>query len=868
MGFDFVERQRHHDMTTERPSRQTRLPWLTAAIFRLLLPHAERSEVLGDLAAEYGQRGTRDGRTAARLWLWRQLVASIPALLRRSWWRGWTGFEPRANRMKPGGPMCESWIMDLRYSARRLTSRPTYALLAIFTLALGAGGTAAVFSIVRELLIAPLPIAHEEQVGVLWQPHDWTEEEFLYLRPNFPGFQRMAAYRGDDATLEVDGQALRLVPGIASSAELFEVLGAAPLLGRTFQAGDDAQGVEAVIVLSHGLWRELGGDPAILGRQLQLGGVARTVVGVMPPGFWFPNPAVRAWTATPLSPQSRSGNYALVGRVADGSRIDAMQGPLAALSTTIGERFRYPPQWDKTRAPAITPVRDYFVGDVRPSLIATFVAMTLILAIACVNVAALMLGQLGGRSTEMAVRAALGAGRGRLTQQLVFESLLIGLGAGAAGALLAAVGFNVLVSALPLGALAEGATLDWTLFTVAIAVALLAASAVAVVPGIAIWRSSLRATMATSRTGGISGRGGQLESALVVAQIALAVLLAAGAGLLIRSVANLRAIDPGFEVGGRAVVDATMPAQLPLEQRRRVILDTVAALQTLPAVNAVAATQKLPLRGSGDSFGIRVEGKPNLESGTTFFRVVTHDYFRTLNAAVRRGRGFDSSDRNTTEPVVVINEALALKYFPGEDPVGHVLHSGFGDRGERIVGVVENIAEADLTDTPAPARYMLYEQVPYVSPEVSFVITAVDAQQVPLVIQTARRALHTATARLAVQGTVTMQSVFDDAVGAPGRVATLLSVLAGLALLLGAIGVYGVISHAVARRTRDYGIHIALGLPPARVIMQVVSRGVRLVGLGSAIGVIATVAFAGPLSTLLHGVDKTDPAALGGAVVA
>jgi predicted permease len=844
------------------------LPAITAAIFRAWLPTAERREVLTDLAAEYEERQLTDGRIAARLWLWRQLIGSAPALFRRSWWRGWTGFEPRANRMQPGGPMLESWIMDLRYSVRRLISRPTYALLAILTLALGAGGTAAVFSVVRELLIEPLPIAREEHVGVLWQPFDWTEQEFLHLRPNFPGFERMAAYRGNDATLEISGQPLRLVSGVAASAELFEVLGAGPLFGRTFQTGDDLLGAEPVAVLSHGLWQELGGDAAILGRPLELGGVTRTVVGVMPPGFWFPTPEVQVWTATPLRPDNQTGNYALIGRVSADSRIDAMQGPLAALAQRIGERFKYPPQWDKTRAPAITPVREYLVGDVRPSLIATLAAMSLILAIACVNVAALMLGQLGGRSTEMAVRAALGAARGRLTQQLIIESLLIGVLAGAAGAALAAAGFQVLVRSLPLGELAATATVDWTIVWAATAVALVAASSIAIVPGIAIWRTSLQATMATSRTGGISGRGGRLEGSLVVAQIALAVLLAAGAGLLIRSVGNLRGINPGFDAAHLAVVDATMPAQLPRDERRRVILDALPVLQALPGVRAVAATQKLPLRGSGDSFGIGVEGKPQLERSTTFFRVVTHDYFAVLNAHVLLGRGFSPADRATSEHVVVINEALAAKYFAGENPLGRVLHSGFDQNGERIVGVVADIAEANLTDAPAPARYMLYEQVPYVSPNVSFVVAGHNPEQVAPTLQAARRALQTATSRLAVQDTTTMQSVFDEAVGAPGRVATLLTILAALALILGAIGVYGVISHSVSRRTRDYGIHIALGLPPSRIVSQVVGRGLQLVLAGSVIGVVATFLVTDALASLLYGVEKTDAAALGGAVLA
>jgi len=838
------------------------LPAIAAAILGLLLPRAERHEVLGDLAAEHAERAGRDGRAAARLWLWRQLLGSVPALLRRSWWRGWTGFEPRASRMQPGGPMLETWIMDLRYSARRLARRPGYAAAAVLTLALGVGGTAAIFSVVRVLLMAPLPVRDEARIGVLWFDGSWTEQEFVELRPEFPGFGRMAAYRPADATLEVPGAPLRLVRGIAASAELFDVLGAGPLIGRTFRPGDDLPGAAPVAVLSHRLWQDLGGTSAILGRRLQLGGLARTVVGVMPPGFWFPDPTIGVWTAVPLDASRRAGLYTLVGRIAEGHRLDAMQGPADAIARSLGERYRYPAQWDKTKTPAITPLREFLVGDVRASLLATFLAMALILGIACVNLAALMLGQVGGRSTELSVRAALGADRRRLVQQITIESLLLGALAGIAGALLAAAGFDLLVRSLPLGALAETAMLDPALFLTACGVGIGAALLIAIVPAVAVSRRSLQAGMAEARPGGTSVRGGRLEGALVVGQIALAVLLAAGAGLLIRSVANLRAIDPGIDVTHVAVVDAAMPAQLSHDERRRVVLDVLPALQALPGVRAVAAAQKLPLRGSGDNWGIAVEGKPDLERSTTAFRIVTHDYFRALGASVVRGRSFEPSDRAATERVVIINEALASTYFPGEDPLGRVLHTGFGDRGERIVGIVQNLAEANLTDPPVPARYMLHDQVPVISYEVSFVLAGASPEDVPRLLHAARATVERETTKLAIQSTTTMERVFDHAVGAPGRVGTLLTLLAGLALLLAAVGVYGMISHFVSRRTREYGIHIALGLRPARVVSQVVGRGVRLAALGSAIGVAATVALAGSLSSLLYGVDGADPAAL------
>ena len=761
--------------------------------------------------------------------------------------------------------MIETWMMDVRYSARRLMRRRTYAAMAVLTLALGAGGTAAIFSIVRAVLLEGLPVRDESRLVMFWNSGDWNENEFLFMRPQFAGFERVAAYRPQDATLETPGQPLRLIRGIASSAELFDVLGAAPLFGRTFQDGDDVVGGERAAVLSHALWQDLGSDRNIVGRQLPLGGVPHTIVGVMPPGFWFPSPEVRVWMTTPLSPQRRSGQYTLVGRMQSDS-VAAMAAPVESITRALGLQYQYPPQWDKTRNAQLTPLRESLLGDLRPSLVAVTVAMALILAIACVNVAALMLGQLGGRATELAMRAALGAARYRLVQQLAIESLLIGLLSGVAGALVAASGFDLLLRLLPLGALAENAALDWTIFWAAMTFALLAAVVVALVPGIAMWRSDLRGSLSTSRTGGIGARGGRLEGALVVGQIALAVLLAAGAGLLIRSVVNLRAINPGFTPAGVVVADATLPTQLSNDDRRRAILEAVPMLQGMPGVRAAAATVKTPLRGSGNNWGIQVPGKPELSQTTTAFRIVTRDYFDALNIPIKAGRGFLSSDRENSERVVVINEALAAKYFDGEDPIGRVISTGFDERGERIIGVVGNVSESELTDAYAPARYMLYEQVPPVWHEVSFVIAADRAENLAPLLDMTRTTIQTRARYLAIQQLTTFDSVFDLAVGAPLRVATLLTVLAGLALVLGAVGIYGVISHFVSRRTRDYGICIALGLPPTRVVSQVVSRGFALAAAGSVLGIIAVLIGARRLTTLLYDVTPGDASALLAAV--
>ena len=761
--------------------------------------------------------------------------------------------------------MFESWIMDARYAWRRLLSRPTYAALAVLTLALAAGGTAAIFSVVRALILEPLPIAREGKVGVLWFGGSWKEQEFLRLRPQFPGFERMAAYRPEDLTLEVPGSPMRLVPGIAVSAEFFEVLGTPAHLGRTVRAGEDLAGAEPVAVLSHSLWRDLGGDASIVGKPLRLGGAARTVIGVMPPGFWFPSPTTQIFTTARMNPENQSGRYTLVGRIANDQSIEHMDGPLQALAGLLRANFRYPnPQWDKTRNPSIQSVREFLVGNVKPGLLATLAAMSVILLIACANVASLMLGQLDARATDIAVRAALGANRQRLIQQLVVESLLIGSVAGVVGASLALIGFGVIVGALPLGALAENARLDWTVFWASMGAALGSALLVAVFPGIALWRgSSLQTILSTTRTGGVGSRAGRLESGLVVAQMALAVLLAAGAGLLIRSVASLRGIDPGLRVDGVAVLDATMPAQLSQNERRGAILTMLPVLEAVPGVRAAAAAQKIPLRGSGDNWGLSIVGRPPVNA-TTAFRMVTPTYFGTLGIPIKHGRDFLPSDRQGSERVVIVNEAFAARFFPGEDPVGKLLQT-FGEDRERIVGIVGNVAEANLTDAAVPARYMLFQQLPFLYNQVSFVLRT-DSMEAASVLVDARSAIARDSSQLAVQQTTTMKNIFDLALGPTGQLVTLVSLLAGLALVLGAVGVYGVISHYVVRRSREYGIRIALGEQPLRVIRQVVGRGAALVAFGSAIGIAMAIGTSRLLTSLLYGVQPTDPIAMAGAI--
>lgn len=762
----------------------------------------------------------------------------------------------------------ESWIMDARYAARRLTRRPLYALLAVLTLALGIGGTAAVYGIARTILLDPLPYAAEEEIATFWNPFDWSEEEFLHLRGRIPGFATVAAYHPDDATLDTGDGPARLVPGLATSAELFTVLGVTPALGRGFQPGEDVLGAEPVAVISHGLWQELGGERSIVGSTVRFDGVPRTIVGVMPSGFWFPDPTVRVWLAQRLDPENGSGNYVLVGRVGAGHRVDAMSGPLAQLVGMLDERFDYPAQWDKTKGAALTPVRGFLVGSLEPALIATLTAMGLILLIACANVAALMLGQVEGRTTELAVRSALGASRIRLTQQLIAEAVLLGLAAGAVGALLAAASFQTLVGALPLGAWAESASLDWTVFGVAMVVAVAASAIVAIAPSLAMWRGGLRDTLGSARTGGIAGRGGRLEGSLVVAEVALAVVMAAGAGLLIRSVTKLYAIDPGVETRGIGVVDIAMPNDMTTPHRFRALREIETALRAMPGVRGVGSVQKFPLRRGGWSSGFELEGSPDSRGTTTFVRFVSPGHLETMGVALRDGRLFTEADRATAaasgvDAPVVVNESLVKRYFAGANPIGRRVADGWGGWA-RVVGVVGDVAEGTLTDEPAPARYMLQETLSSVS-GVQTLVFRMEGRNPEAALDDARQIVQRIAPGVAVQQVTTMGRVFDLAVGPARQVMLLLTILTTLALVLGAVGVYGVIAHFVSRRSRDWGVRIALGMMPSRVVAMIVARGTRLVLMGIAVGIALFFALSRLLGSFLYGVGSGDPFAMAGA---
>jgi predicted permease len=833
-------------------------------LIRTLLPLAERDEVMSDVAREHARLCGRVGRGAADRWVWRQAFGSAPALLHRAWGRGFSGFESQSNYHRPGGNMLEHWVQDTRFALRRLIKRPLFAFLAILTLALGVGGTAAIYSLVRGLLLAPLPYKDQSSLVAFSSPFDWSQSEHIFLQDDHPGFTGTAMYTQMNLTMRDKAGSTKSVATVLPSSNLFDVLGVKPFLGRALQPSDMVAGAPSVVILSYSLWRELGADPKLVGRTINMGGEPQLVIGVMPAGFWFPAPNVRLWANSPFSATNRSGNYAMIGRVEPGRTVESLAPQLQRMGTRLKQQYNYPDQWDKAKILAVKPIADEYAGAVKPMLLATLAAMGLILLIACSNVAALMLGQVDSRSTELAVRSALGANRRQLLQQLVIETIVLGLTSGLVGAGIAAASYNVLTHALPLGAMLDNATLNWGLFGAAIVISLIAALIVAAAPAISLWRGDLRDALTKSRTSGIGAAGGRMEGALVVIEVALAVLLVAGAALLIRTVTNLRNVDAGIDVDHIAVVDILTEYMTPRPERARILGEAVRNIEALPGVASAGLTQRLPLKGGGDNWGFAVDGVVTPAGGagqTTAFRIVSPHYLDALGMKIVEGRGFSDADAMNGDTVVIINEATRDKFFNGIDPIGRTVTTGFGGSAT-VIGVVSNAAERDLTSPPSPARYMLSSVVPSTSLSQSIAIRVKPGVDPASVLDAARRAVASTSSILAVQRTTTMRNVVDEAVGPALQLMGLLVILGGLALLLGAIGVYGVVSHFVSKRRREWSIRLALGLRPISLISQIVTVGGTLVTIGAFFGLIAAMGLMRVLRTFLFNVRPADGTSL------
>ena len=759
---------------------------------------------------------------------------------------------------------------DVRFAVRQLRKNPSFSLLSVLTLALGIGGTVALTSVVHGVLVRPLPIADDAEVVTWWSPYNWRGAEFDYVRDVTQAYSGLAAYSNNAYTLRGDDGATMMLATVAS-AELFDVLGVRPMIGRAFQAGDDRPGAEPVIVLSHPLWmQQFGGDPDIPGRRVDVGGTMRTVVGVMPEGFYFPTPEFDAFVPLDLDPNDSAyagnGWLIIVGRLLPGLSEAQIETDLQRITTALDEEYDYPAAWDKTKNAAITPLRDYLFGEVRPALLLLLGAVAMLLLMACVNVAALLLTKTADRAREMAVRSTMGAGRARLARQILTESVLLGLVAGIVGVGLAVGLFDVLVASLPLqAAFRETLHLDWVALGSALVLAVVTGSLVSLAPLRSLLRGDLSGVSLTDRSVGTgSVQAGRMQHFLVVAEVLLAVVLVTGASLLVRTVDQLRSVELGFEPQGLLTMDVLVPGESGSPEERaafhEALLERVGAL---PGVRAVGLTNRLPLRDGGYQSTVGIDGRPDLEGPNrpnVLYRPVTPEVFAALGVEIVEGRGILPTDRADGPVVGVINQSFANRIWGDESPIGRTYRQGFLPDVIEVVGVVKDLAVTDLTGEQPMTAYYAWDQAERGS---EYVIMVASTSGDPLALAGPLRAAVAALEPGAVTDRVmTMMDVVDAEMAEALRLRFFLGLFSLLGITLGSVGIYGVVSYSVQRRSAEFGIRLALGANPGTLLGAVLRAGLLPVVLGIAGGTVVALFASRLLSSFLFEVEPIDPVSM------
>jgi putative ABC transport system permease protein len=781
-------------------------------------------------------------------------------------------------------------LNDLRYAARRLQRAPGFTLIVTLTLALGIGATTAIFSVVNGVLLAPLPFREPERLVRVATTARGAENlssplDFLDYRTNNTSLAGLVAYDRYNLSLtsaDRGAEPQRLDVG-AVTADFFGTLGTTPALGRGFAAGEDAVGAPPVVVLSDGLWRSrFAADPRVVGRTVTLDARDYTVVGVARAGLTFPErydaivPLV--FDSSTIAPDNRGAHsISLFGRLKPGVTVERARADLAAIAARLAEQY---PQSNTGFGATVAPLQENLVRDVKPALWILLGAVAFVLLIACANVANLLLVRVLGRGSELAVRTGLGAGRGRIVRQLVTESVVLAAVGGLAGVLLAANGVRLLVALAPdnLPRLHE-VTLDVRVLAVAAAVTIGVGFLVGLAPALSASHADVASVLREGARGSSSGAGQRLRGSLVVGEMALAVLLLTGAGLLIRSFTNLMRVDVGF-VPEHVV---TFTVDLPEARYERVSrqqqfgADLQARLAALPGVQSAAAVAFLPMSGRRARTSLEIAGLPPSDPGNrrlTEVDIVTPGYFATMGIPVVRGADFTAADRSGRPQKVIVNRALAQKYFPGEDPIGRRVTIGVSsdtadvggsvDWGGEIVAVVGDVRQQNPKQEATPMTYLPLAQAPWSSLSAVVRTTADPAG----VLAAARAQLRQIDPDLAMYAARTMDDVVGRSVAQPRFYTLLLALFAGIALALAAVGIYGVLSYAVRQRTRELGIRVALGAPGGQIARLVLGQGLRLTLAGLAIGVVAAYYVTRLLAGLLFGVQPGDVGTFaGGAVV-
>ncbi|MGH9347181.1 MAG: ABC transporter permease [Vicinamibacterales bacterium] len=759
--------------------------------------------------------------------------------------------------------------VDLRHAVRLLIKSPSFTAIAVGTLAIGIAANAAIFSVVDALLLRPLPYPEPDQLVMLWQDqrarggpeNEWlAPAHFFDWRNRSRSLEASAVFRGASPALTGAGEPEQL-RGWQVSHEFFRTLGVAPVLGRDFSAADDAPGAPGTAVLTHGLWtRRFGADPAVIGRTIALNREPYTVIGVLPPSFRSPfdRPEIfRPLRMNAARPSRGAIVLQMLARLEPQVSLERAQAELTTIGAALAAEY---PETDKGSTIRVTRLHDEIVGDVRTPLVALFGAVALVLMIACANIASLQLARASVRWREMAVRTALGASRARIVRQLLMESVVLAALGSLAGLLLSSWMLDSLLALAPDGTpRLDEARINVAVLVFGTTIAVATSLVFGLVPALHGVRGDVAAAIKEgSKGGGASRAGVTARSLFVVAELALALMLLVGAGLLMRSLANIRAVDPGFTPDRLLAGIVSLPAhgyEKPV-QIKAFYRALVERLESIPGVRAAAVVNVLPFSGEDTDTGFVIEGRPAptdpADRPTAWYRVVSPGYLRTAGMRLEAGRFIEPGDRESAEGVVVVNRTLANRYWPGEDPLGKRISNG--DRVFTIVGIAGDVRHRGLREDPRGQMFLSYQQV--------------DDRRMTLVLKTAgepagvlpavREHLAALDPSLPLFNVTTVEALLADLLALPRFMTLLMGAFAGVALLLAAIGIYGLMAYTVALRTQELGIRMALGAAAGDVLRLVLGDAARVTAAGVIVGALAAFGAARFIRALLFGVTASD----------